>query len=729
MATMISPLREDSPLTAIRGIGPKTAEAFERADIHCVGDLLRYYPHRYDVCRPCREVASLTAQDEGSVEAVCVELTRPLQVRRVRALSIITGTLRERLPGARERTGERAEIPVIWYNMPYLRSSLRAGVTCVLRGRLTVRGKKLTLQQPQVFTPEEYREKMQVMQPVYPLVHGLTRGAIVKALRAALESPAAPDRAAEFAPEHLPDSAASNPSANLMAEYLPTQVREQYGLVGLREALTGIHFPGGEDELQRARRRLVFDEFLFFTLSIRLARAGQAAQRRGRASAPAEATQVLLRALPYELTDAQKRVWAEIGADLASPYRMARLVQGDVGSGKTILAFLALTQVAAGGKQGALMAPTEVLARQHYEAYTSLMEKSGLPYRAVLLTGSLSAAGKRKARAAAADGTADLVIGTQALFQEQVAFHDLGLVVTDEQHRFGVRQREELSEKGDAPDVLVMSATPIPRTLAAILYADLDISRVDAMPEGRQKIRTAVVDSAWRPKAWDFLHKEIEKGHQAYVICPMVEESEGMEAENVTDYAISLREALPDVKVALLHGRMKPKEKTAVMERFARGETDILVSTTVIEVGINVPNATAILIENAERFGLAQLHQLRGRVGRGSDQAWCILMYAGRGDGVKERLDAVASTADGFEIAQKDLELRGPGELTGVRQSGDFAFAIGDIYADADTLRQAAEAAQLLEEPVMSALPEVSGVRKELQRRAERSGAGSVPGL
>ena len=396
--------------------------------------------------------------------------------------------------------------------------------------------------------------------------------------------------------------------------------------------------------------------------------------------------------MPYRLTNAQMRVWGELERDLKGHTRMARLVQGDVGSGKTILAFLAMIMTAENGYQSALMVPTEVLARQHYESLCTLLKENNLTeYNPRLLTGSTKAKERREIYASLEDGSCKMVIGTHALIQEKVQYKNLALVITDEQHRFGVRQRTALAEKGEPPNVLVMSATPIPRTLAIILYGDLSISVIDELPAKRLPIKNCVVDTSYRPKAYRFITRQVELGRQAYVICPMVEESEMIEAENVLDYTKILREHLPGIRVEYLHGKMKGKEKNQIMEKFAAGEIQVLVSTTVIEVGVNVPNATVMMIENAERFGLAQLHQLRGRVGRGDRQSYCIMVNASGNKEKNRRLDVLNKSNDGFYIASEDLKLRGPGDIFGIRQSGDLEFRLADIYTDAVTLKKVSE--------------------------------------
>ena len=407
----------------------------------------------------------------------------------------------------------------------------------------------------------------------------------------------------------------------------------------------------------------------------------------------------LLGSLPYELTGAQKKVWKEIQEDLSGPRTMNRLIQGDVGSGKTVIAALALVSAAAQGFQGAMMAPTEVLARQHEASLRELMEQSGLSFSVELLTGSMTAKEKREAYARIENGQADLVVGTHALIQDSVSFHRLGLVVTDEQHRFGVRQRETFADKGLFPHVLVMSATPIPRTLAIILYGDLDISVIDELPASRLPIKNCVVDESYRETAYRFIGKEIAAGRQIYIVCPMVEDNPELELENVVDYTEKLREWFPDpVSVAYLHGKMKAAEKNEIMQQFVSGKIRILVSTTVIEVGVNVPNASVMMVENAERFGLAQLHQLRGRVGRGKHQSYCIFVSGTDNKETRKRLEILNRSNDGFYIASEDLKLRGPGDLFGIRQSGLLEFKIGDVFTDAGILKAASgEAAKLLE--------------------------------
>ena len=534
------------------------------------------------------------------------------------------------------------------------------------------------MEQPKIFSWEDYRKLADRLLPRYSLTKGLTNQAIQKQVRQALS-------VYEFPPEYYSD--------DFLAEN---------GLMPWREAVETIHFPEDYDSLIQARKRLVFDEFFAFLFLMRQNKDQNSRLESGFRMLETADTARFLEQLPFPLTHAQHKVWLEIMADLEGPYCMNRLVQGDVGSGKTIVALLALLMTAANGYQGALMAPTEVLAMQHFETVKGYVEKYGLVFRPVLLVGSMGAKEKREVYGKIASGEANLIIGTHALIQEKVQYRSLALVVTDEQHRFGVRQRERLAEKGGQPHILVMSATPIPRTLAIILYGDLHISVINELPANRLPIKNCVVNTSYRPKAYRFIAGQVEQGRQAYVICPQVEgDSEdaegGQSMENVVDYAEKLRNVLPEsIRVAYLHGKMRPGDKNRIMEEFADHSIDVLVSTTVIEVGINVPNATVMMVENAERFGLAQLHQLRGRVGRGKHQSYCIFISTNEKEETMERLEILNRSNDGFFIASEDLKLRGPGELFGIRQSGDFSFRLGDIYSDASVLKQASEAVDRL---------------------------------
>lgn len=653
-------------LRTLKGVGEKTEKLFQKVGIYDTDDLLHYYPRNYDEYETPVDIAELK---EGTVQAVSAAVCSGVYVNSVRGRQIISVNIAD----------QSGKFPVVWFNLPYLKKTLRKGSWFVFRGRIVRKQGKLEMEHPEIFTPSAYEEILHNLQPIYGLTAGLSNKTVVKMVTQLLED--------------LP----------MQSEYLPEELRERYGLADVNYALKTIHFPKNKEELLVSRKRLVFDEFLLFIISVR--RMKEKAEETPNCFPVKETwlTEEVIERLPYSLTNAQLNAWHEIERDLAGRTMMSRLVQGDVGSGKTILAFLAMFLVADNGYQAALMAPTEVLARQHYEGFLKLMEEQGLSFPTILLTGSDTAKEKRIAYERIASGEASIIIGTHALIQEKVEYANLALVITDEQHRFGVKQREALTTRGNPPNVLVMSATPIPRTLAIILYGDLDISVIDELPAKRLPIKNCVVNTSYRPKAYSFIEKQVREGRQAYVICPMVEESEEMEAENVLDYTQKLKENLPsDIRIEYLHGKMKPKEKNRVMESFAAGEIQVLVSTTVVEVGVNVPNATVMMVENAERFGLAQLHQLRGRVGRGEYQSYCIFIQ-GNQDQISKRLEILNKSNDGFYIAGEDLKLRGPGDLFGIRQSGDMEFRIGDIYNDSTILKEASEAA----EEILSLDPEL----------------------
>lgn len=654
---------QTSPVTSLKGIGPKTAGLLEKLGIRTVEDLLTDYPRDYDYFAPPIPVVS--CPDTGTVSIQAVITGKPYLVRKG-GFSILTVWCDD----------GSGKIKLTWFHMPYLAGKLIPGSRYVFRGRVHKKERSRSLEQPAIYTPAEYEALEGTRQPIYNLTAGITSKMLAKAVSEGLKC-----RPVE-------------------KEYLPLWMRRTYELADPNFAGKAIHFPKNEEDLLLARTRLVFEEFFFFLLAIRRLKAEEGEAPNPFPLAPVADTEELLARLPYRLTGAQERVWQEISQNLEGAVRMSRLVQGDVGSGKTILAFLALLQATGNGYQGAMMAPTEVLARQHYESLTGLLAQYGIERRAVLLTGSMTAKEKRLAYERIESGEAQIVLGTHAVIQEKVRFAHLALVITDEQHRFGVRQREAFSGKGEGqvPHILVMSATPIPRTLAIILYGDLDISVVDELPVGRLPIKNCVVGPDYRENAWRFIERELSAGHQAYVICPMVEGNDLLELENVTDYRQKLQKRLGSERtVGMLHGRMKPAEKNAVMERFLSGEIQVLVSTTVVEVGVNVPNATVMLVENAERFGLAQLHQLRGRVGRGEAQSYCIFLNGTGGADKNKRLNVLVSSNDGFYIAAEDLKLRGPGDLFGIRQSGAFEFVLGDVFTDAGLLQKASEAVRRLE--------------------------------
>lgn len=647
-------------LNNLKGIGEKTEKLFYKAGIEKVNDLLRYYPRYYDVFEEPVLIRDLECDRTQAIKGTVV---REVSVKRVRNLQVVTGYLRD----------ERGDaIKATWFNSPYLKGKLTIGSTFIFRGFVKENYSNFSIEQPKIFGIAEYNKKKGEMQPVYPLVSGLTNNMVQKAVKQALK---------------LVET----------EEFLPEKIRNKYGLEGLQQAIEHIHYPTDKNQLYSARKRLIFDEFFMFIYNIRnLKDKNTEIHNRHILEEPKE-VKTLINDLPYELTNAQKRTWEEIKRDISSTKVMNRLIQGDVGSGKTIIAFFALITAALNNGQGAMMAPTEVLARQHYDNLIELTKEHNINVNPVVLVGSMTAKEKREAYKVIESGDADIIIGTHALIQEKVNYNNLTMVVTDEQHRFGVRQREAISEKGEHPHIMVMSATPIPRTLAIIMYGDLDISVIDELPANRLPIANCVVGTDYRPNAYDFMTKQIAKGRQVYVICPTVEYSEAVEGENVIEYAEKLKRIMPvSVNIEFLHGRMKPAEKNEIMDRFANNQIQILVSTTVVEVGVNVPNATVMMVENAERFGLAQLHQLRGRVGRGKYQSYCIFINGSGKKEALERLNILCKSNDGFLIANEDLKLRGPGDFFGVRQSGDFEFRLGDIMNDANILKQASEAVELI---------------------------------
>ena len=651
-------MNECSSILEIKGIGEKSAALFSRVGIRTVHDLLSYYPSGYEQFDAPVLVSAALRKDTAAVQGVLMQAPETHYIKRFRITSALI----------RDESGQVLKLS--WFNMPYLSKTLHAGSQYVFRGRMKGNGPMRHMEQPQILKLSDYEALRKTLQPVYPLTKGLTRKMLQDAVRKVFQEGVRPE------------------------ETLSSELLTDYDLMSLPEAVREIHFPQSKESLIPARRRLVFEEFYRFILGVRRMRESVEAEPNAFVIEDHPAAEEFIEALPYELTGAQKKVLSEIKKDLAGPGVMNRLIQGDVGSGKTIVAFISMYLAALSGYQSAMMAPTEVLASQHYENFRKISEDYGLGLSVTLLTGSMSAKEKKEACEAISAHRTDIVVGTHALIQEKVHYEDLALVITDEQHRFGVNQRKVLSEKGRSPHVIVMSATPIPRTLAMILYGDMDISVMDELPKNRLPIKNALVDIDYRPKAWSFIRKQAEAGHQAYVICPLVEESEASEGENVADYAKSLAQIFPpSVHVEYLHGRMKSEEKERIMEDFSRNLIQVLVSTTVIEVGIDVPNATVILIENAERFGLAQLHQLRGRVGRGKDQSYCILVDTTNTEESRKRLQVLAGSNDGFYIAGEDLKMRGPGDLFGIRQSGDLAFRLGDIYTDAAVLKEAEEAA------------------------------------
>ncbi len=636
------------PIKTLKGVGDVRARQFGRLGLMRVGDVLDYYPREYEDRTQIKTIDQLTDGEEASVRAVLVAdmaESRPRGGLRLTRAVVGDGS---------------AYLNLIWFNHDYVKKTVVKGREYCFFGKVKRLGAKIEMQNPE-YEPWTGSSQGKLL-PVYPLTKGLSQAHARKLVKEALNT--------------------AMPGAE---EFLFPGFKSRFRLCGVKEALYGIHFPESAPQLEKARRRLVFDELL--VLQTGLASMKRMNQAQPGISFKKADLSPLRKALPFELTQAQEKVFKEIEADMESSRRMNRLVQGDVGSGKTIVAVLAVVKAALSGFQSVLMAPTEILAEQHARSIIPLLEPMGI--RTGLLTGGLKKREKEEMRQMAASGALDLLIGTHALLEESTGFLNLGLVITDEQHRFGVRQRALLSDKGGCPDLLVMTATPIPRTLSLVLYGDLDVSVIDALPPGRKPIKTYAVDDAKRERAYGFVKKLIEEGRQAYVVCPLVEDSEEVEAESAEGLFEKLSDGLlRGVRLGLIHGKMKPVEKESVMSRFSKGELDVLVSTTVIEVGVNVPNACVMVVENAERFGLAQLHQLRGRVGRGEHQSHCILFNRSDGKIARQRMEVLVKSTDGFVLSEKDLELRGPGDMFGIRQHGLPELKIANLYRDLDVLKE-----------------------------------------
>ena len=668
----------------IKGIGEQRAKSLEKLRIFTLRDLISYFPRDYEDRRTFRKIRDLEPGETACVTAMAAASPTLNRVRKGMELVKVRAV------------DETGALDVTFFNQVYMKDNLKAGETYTFFGRAEAAGRRRSMTNPLV-----EREGSRVMtgriMPVYPLTAGISQLTLVKAVEQGLAA-----------------------CRDLLPDPLPDQVRRDHQLCHIGYAYDQIHFPASEEELAIARRRLVFEELFLLAIGLkRLRRRREALQ-----CAPWErlGLEDFYGALPFALTGAQRRAIGEIVSDLSAGRPMNRLVQGDVGSGKTMVAAAAMVCAARSGRQAALMAPTEILAEQHHRGLAPLLE--GLGISCALLTGAMPAKARRAVLAGLESGETQVVIGTHALISAGVAYRRLGLVVTDEQHRFGVGQRAALSAKGEQPHLLVMSATPIPRTLALIIYGDLDVSVIDELPPGRQKIDTFAVTGAYRQRLYRFLAKEIAAGRQAYIICSMVEENDAVpdDRKAVTEYADVLqRQVFPDLRVACVHGRMKPREKDAVMAAFAAGEVHILVSTTVVEVGVDVPNATVMMVEDADRFGLSQLHQLRGRVGRGRHKSYCVLISDNRNEETRERLRAMTRTGDGFKIAEEDLRLRGPGDFFGQRQHGLPALKVADLSWDMALLKEAQQAARALldRDPGLEDHPLIAQRTRELFEASE----------
>ena len=668
-------------ITVVKGIGPKTAAPFRRAGVFCVYDLLTYYPSSY---KSYPEVSAVLSADEGASVALAAPV-KNIYERYANGKTLTTATV----------SVLGLNVNLVWFNQRYLKKSLKPGIRYVFFGKISYKGNTPELVQPQIFSLNEYQKMVGMKLPVYPKVFGLTDKMIEKAVINVLDSVKIP-------------------------EYLPAVITEKYSLLDIDTAFRYIHFPENDEMLVEARKRLAFDEFFLFLLNQRMTAAEETKTVNTLGKFDTTVVEQIKDSLPYQLTAGQESALNDVLRDLNGKYITQRLIQGDVGSGKTIVAFIAMAVMAENGYTSAIMAPTEVLVRQHYEKFVSLCETVGLDIPCVLLTGHVKGKARTKALEDIASGIPSFVIGTHALFQEKVEFKNLALVITDEQHRFGVKQRNALAEKGEEAFSIVMSATPIPRTLALILYQGLNISTITEKPSIRKPIKNAVIDPSLRKNAYALFIKEIRAGHQGVIICPLVEPSENAEGENVEEYYEKIVRIFPDdITIGKLYGPMPADEKEQVMSDFASAKTDLLISTTVIEVGVDVPNATVIMIEDAQKFGLAQLHQLRGRVGRGDAQAYCMFVDTSGSKTPSKRLEVLKKSNDGFYLANADLKMRGPGDTFGVRQSGDVSFKIADIYNDADLLREASDSVQMLlnSDPTLDGLPQL---RSHLKEQSDR---------
>ncbi len=671
----------------LKGVGEARAKAFGKLGVETLGDLVELFPRTYEDRTAFRTIPELQLGESACVRAMVA--SEP-------TLTFV----RKGLTYVKCRVSDGAGVmQLTFFNAPYVRDKLRVGESYIFYGKNTGNLVGPAMTNPAIEAEGESKNAGRLV-PIYPMTSGLSQWQVTSAVQAALAV-----------------------CLEEMQEVLPERVRVQHQLCRSRYAYETVHNPKNPGELEIARRRLVFEELFLFSCGLALLRGGKEKQKG--TPLPGTDLQEFYDSLPFSLTGAQKRAVREMAEDLKKSTPMARLVQGDVGSGKTVVAAAGCWLAWKAGRQAAFMAPTEILAAQHLKTLTGFLAPFGI--RVGLLTGSMTAKQKRETAAAIAAGELDVIVGTHALITETVAYHDLALVITDEQHRFGVHQRSALSEKGLSPHVLVMSATPIPRTLALILYGDLDVSVIDELPPGRQKVETFAVGENMRQRIYRFIHRLVDEGRQVFVICPKVENEDGSEdlkaAEN---YAEALqRDIFPDLKVACIHGKMKPRDKDAVMTAFAAGEMDILVSTTVVEVGVDVPNAALIVVENADRFGLSQLHQLRGRVGRGKHASYCVLFKGNGGGSSQERLQALCATNDGFKLAEEDLRLRGPGDFFGARQSGLPEMRVAEFGTDMQVLQSARDAAlALLREDPKLTKPEHAALADKVRRMLEKSRGG-----
>ena len=675
--------RLTDPITILKGIGPAKAKQFANLNILTLGDLICHFPRGYEDRTKLVPIEKLEPDVPACFRAMVMNTPRTAHVRKGLDITRVQ---------VADTTGR---LNLTFFNNRFVSDQLQYGREYIFYGAVSGDFIGYSMTNPVFESLDSPAVTTRRILPIYPLTAGLTNAALLRAVRQALALCDAP------------------------AEIIPESIRSRYGILAADRAYDAIHEPQSMAEAELAKKRLIFEEFFVFSAGLSLMRAAREGRRTD--AYPELDLTPFLQSLPFSLTGAQHRAVEEIRADFAKGAPMNRLVQGDVGSGKTMVAAAAAYLAARNGKQAALMVPTEILAEQHYASLGRIFASLGL--RTVLLTGSMTVKEKRLAREAIADGAANLAVGTHALLSDATKFQNLGLVITDEQHRFGVGQRSALSAKGEDPHLLVMSATPIPRTLALLMYGDLEVSILDERPPGREEVDTFLVGESYRARINAFIRKQVAEGHQCFVVCPAVEENEELGVKAATVWAETLQQTVfPDLRIALLHGQMKGAEKEAVMASFARGEADVLVATTVIEVGVDVPNATLMVIEDADRFGLSQLHQLRGRVGRGKAKSYCILTSHNRNPETLQRLKALCKTTDGFRIAEEDLKLRGPGDFFGSRQSGLPTFRVANLSCDLQTLKDAQQAsAEWIEESGTSDAPEAIALRQRIAALFARS--------
>ena len=665
----------------VKGIGPKKAEKLNKLGIYTIKDLLYYFPRQFEDRSIIKKIAQLEDEEKVTVKAIITNIESYMPKKGMTITRI----------DVRDDTGFAK---LTFFNREYIKNTFRVGDSILAFGKVKKNGRFVELNSCELEYLSSSPKNIGKLVPVYPLSYGVTNKDIINTVIIVFEN-----------------------KDIKIPEYMPEYLMKKYKLCGIDYAIKNIHFPKNKESLKVALYRLIFEELLILQLGLFMYKSGNNNEN-GIEFKRDERLNNVLDSLPFKLTKAQNRALNEIIDDMCSQKVMNRLVQGDVGSGKTVVALLALAECVFNGYQGALMAPTEILAQQHYESFTDTFKDTGINVE--LLTGSVTKKQKESILQRVKEGEVDILIGTHALIEDNVEFKKIGLVITDEQHRFGVRQRGKLSSKGESPDILVMTATPIPRTLALILYGDLDISIIDELPPGRQPIETMAVEKKKRDKVYNSLvRKEVDKGRQVYIVCPLVEESENSDITSATETAEEIkRDYFPDLRIGLLHGKMKPSEKEIIMTAFKNHELDILVSTTVIEVGVNVPNSTLMIIENAERFGLAQLHQLRGRVGRGKHQSYCILIYDSKSEVCRKRMSIMEETNDGFKISEKDLEIRGPGEFFGTMQHGVPELKVANLFKHMKILKTVQQEARIIigEDPTLD-FKEYKGLKKEIESK------------